>query len=53
MLRHSFAKAVLDPGADLVAVATLPGHQRLGTTAIYTKPSERDLEGAVGRLETR
>jgi len=52
-LRHTFAKAALDSGTDLVAVATLLGHQRLETTAIYTKPSPRDLEKAVERLETR
>ncbi len=53
VLRHSFAKAALDSGTDLVAVATLLGHQRIETTAIYTKPSPRDLEKAVERLETR
>jgi site-specific recombinase XerD len=53
VLRHSFARQALDSGTDLVTVATLLGHQRLETTAIYTKPSERDLEKAVERLETR
>ena len=36
---------------DLVTVATLLGHQRLETTAIYTTPSQRDLERVVERLE--
>ncbi len=36
---------------DLVTVATLLGHQRLETTAIYTTPSGRDLEKAVSKLE--
>jgi site-specific recombinase XerD len=49
-LRHSFAKHTLDAGANLVAVAALLGHQRLETTAIYTTPSQRDLEKAVERL---
>jgi site-specific recombinase XerD len=53
VLRHSFARQALDSGTDLVTVATLLGHQRLETTAIYTKPSERDLAKAVERLETR
>lgn len=53
VLRHSFARQALDSGTDLVTVATLLGHQRLETTAIYTKPSERDLEKAVERLETK
>jgi site-specific recombinase XerD len=49
-LRHSFGKHTLDAGANLVAVSALLGHQRLETTAIYTTPSERDLEQAVDRL---
>ena len=50
-LRHSFGKHALDAGVDLVTVATLLGHQRLETTAIYTTPSGRDLEKAVSKLE--
>src|SRR6185295_18129286 len=50
-LRHSFGKHALDAGVDLVTVATLLGHQRLETTAIYTTPSGRDLERAVAKLE--
>jgi site-specific recombinase XerD len=49
-LRHSFAKHTLDQGANLVAVAALLGHQRLETTAIYTTPTQKDLEQAVDRL---
>src|SRR5918911_118589 len=50
-LRHSFGKHALDAGADLVSVSALLGHQRLETTAIYTTPSQRDLERVVERLE--
>jgi integrase/recombinase XerD len=50
-LRHSFGKHLLDAGESLVAVAALLGHSRLETTAIYTHPSDRDLEHAVERLE--
>ncbi len=50
-LRHSFGKHAVDAGADLVSVAALLGHQRLDTTAIYTTPSQRDLERVVARLE--
>jgi integrase/recombinase XerD len=49
--RHSFGKHALDAGADLVSVAALLGHQRLETTAIYTTPSQRDLERVVEKLE--
>src|SRR5215210_2637409 len=50
-LRHSFGKHTLDAGADLVSVSALLGHQRLETTAIYTTPSQRDLERVVEKLE--
>src|SRR5919199_2796842 len=51
VLRHSFAKHVLDAGADLATVSRLLGHERLETTAIYTEPTAADLEEAVARLE--
>ena len=50
-LRHSFGKHALDAGADLVSVAALLGHERLETTAVYTTPSQRDLERVVENLE--
>jgi len=53
VLRHTFGKQALDAGENLVTVATLMGHARLDTTAIYTQPNQRDLERAVERLETR
>ncbi len=49
-LRHSFGKHLLDLGSDLVTVAALLGHSKLQTVAIYTTPSQRDLEKAVERL---
>ena len=51
-LRHTFGKQALDAGVDLVTVAALMGHDSVETTAIYTQPSERDLERAVAQLET-
>jgi site-specific recombinase XerD len=51
VLRHTFAKQVLDAGEDLATVQRLLGHERLETTAIYTHPTARDLETAVRRLE--
>jgi site-specific recombinase XerD len=38
-------------GGDLVSVAAFLGHERLETTALYTTPSQRDLERGVERLE--
>ena len=49
MLRHSFAKNLVDSGTPLNQVATLLGHESLDTSRIYTQPSERDLERAVQR----
>ena len=49
-LRHTFGKLALDEGENLVTVAHLMGHSRLDTTAIYTQPSRKDLEEAVGKL---
>ncbi len=51
VLRHTFARSLLDKGVDLVTVQQLMGHKRLDSTARYTKPSKRDMEAAVARLE--
>ncbi len=51
VLRHSFAKSLIDSGVTLEKVATLLGHSNLNTTRIYTTPGERDLEEAVKTLE--
>jgi site-specific recombinase XerD len=51
MLRHTFAKALVDAGVPLDRVAALAGHASLTTTARYTRPTHEDLEAAVARVE--
>ena len=51
VLRHPFAKALIDSGVTLEKVATLLGHSNLNKTRIYTTPGERALEEAVKSLE--
>lgn len=50
MLRHSFAKNLVDSGVGLEKVAALLGHSNLNTTRIYIAPSQNDLEKAVEGL---
>lgn len=51
ILRHSFAKALIDTGISLEKVATLLGHSNLNTTRIYTTPSEEELSDALEKLD--
>ncbi|MBT3313003.1 MAG: tyrosine-type recombinase/integrase [Anaerolineae bacterium] len=50
VLRHTFAKSLLDSGVGIEKVAALLGHSDLNTTRIYVMPSEGDLEEAVRTL---
>jgi integrase/recombinase XerC len=50
VLRHTFAKNLIDAGVGLERVAALLGHANLNTTRIYVTPSLRDLEQAVEQL---
>lgn len=43
LLRHSFAKTLLDRGADLFTIKQLLGHQYLQTTLIYTRIAISEL----------
>lgn len=47
MLRHTFAKRLLDKGTPITVVSRLLGHKRLETTARYVTPGWGDLEQAV------
>lgn len=44
VLRHTFATAMLNHGADLEAVKRLLGHESLATTEIYTHTSLEELK---------
>lgn len=44
VLRHSFATAMLNNGADIEAVRKLLGHESLATTEIYTHTSLEELK---------
>ncbi|MBT3313331.1 MAG: tyrosine-type recombinase/integrase [Anaerolineae bacterium] len=51
ILRHTFAKNLVNSGVSLEKVAALLGHSSLETTRIYITPSAQDLAQAVSKIE--
>ncbi len=50
-LRHTFARNYLAGyPADVVGLATLPGHTSLDTTKIYSQPTVEQLSARVEQL---
>jgi len=50
VLRQTFATTLVRGGTDLVIVAAMLGHARLGTTRGYTRPTAADRARALDLL---
>jgi integrase/recombinase XerC len=50
VLRHTFARMLVEAGVGLERVAALLGHESLDTTKVYLTPSMADLQEAVERV---
>ncbi len=50
LLRHTFAKNLINHGFGLETVAALLGHSNLNTTRLYVTPNSQDLARAVNSI---
>ena len=53
VLRHTFATAMLNHGADLEAIRDLLGHESIRTTEVYTHTTFADLKKEYERAHPR
>ena len=52
-LRHSFATALLEGGADLIAIQAMMGHEDMATTEIYTHIDTSSLREEITKHHPR